>query len=394
MSGSAVIDRYYRHIFTAHTELLDVIRTLGLEDRLVFKKAAMAYYSRGKIYPLNSAIDLLRFRPLTLAERLRVGISTSTLILKRDWRAFDGVTAAALLKKRCGNRGYARFWEPLLKNKFGTHSSEVSATWLWDRLQSRTRGRLGRSSGALGYLRGGFGLLFERLEAEIVRHGGRIMTGHPVSAIEKAGPNGSFILNGDTASPFHACIVTLPLPRFAEIVPALPRDYREQLARIEYSHSVCMILRLQEPLSPHYWINVGDENVPFAVIVEHTNWMGGDDPGGQHLVYLSRYCDCGDDFAWRTPDAELLDVYCGHLRRMFANFRDSHVLGFHVNRDLHTQPIFKAHFSRVLPPFATPIKNLFLVDSSQFYPRSRCMNTSFTLAREFNLYRWGREARS
>jgi len=387
-AGPFVVDKYYRHIFAAHGELLDTIRSLGLEDRLVFKKASMAYFSQGRIYPMNSAMDLLLFTPLRLRDRLRVGISASAFLLRKSWQAFDGMTAAALLKKKCGDRGYSVFWEPLLKNKFGDHAAAISATWLWDRMQSRARGQLGRSSGSLGYLRGGFNPLFERMEAEVVKHGGQIMTRLPVVSVERpGGTGGAFILNGDPAKSFQTCIVSLPLPQFVEMVPALPRDYREQLARIDYSHSVCMVLRLKEPLSQYYWINIGDEHFPFAVVVEHTNWMGSEDYLGQHVVHLSRYCNRADDFAWTTPDAALFDIYCGHLKKIFKDFRESQVLGYHVCRDLHTQPVFKTHYSRVLPPFATPVKDLFLADTSQFYPRSRCMNTSFILAREF-LSRW------
>ncbi len=392
-AGSETIDRYYHHIFNAHDELLDVIRSLGLDERLAFKKAAMAYYSRGRIYPFNGPLDLLRFRPLSVASRLRVGISASAFLLNRKWQDFDGMTAAALLKRRCGDQGYALFWHPLLKNKFGAHASAVSATWLWDRLQSRTRGRLGRSSGALGYLRGGFRPLFAEMEAEIERRGGRILTGRAVAEIAKAGPRGPWILNGDPASSFQTCIVTLPLPRFIKMVPALPQEYRERLAGIDYSHSVCMILRLSKPLSSFYWINVGDEEVPFAVIVEHTNWMGGAGPRSPHVVYLSRYCDRDDDFSWSMPDHKLFAAYCGHLQRMFPGFAESQVLGFHVCRDLYTQPIFKAHYAKVRPPFATPLPDLFLVNASQFYPRSRCLNTSFVLAQEFLSHWLDREAR-
>jgi protoporphyrinogen oxidase len=232
------------------------------------------------------------------------------------------------------------------------------------------------------------------MEAEIVKHGGSIKTAHPVLSIDWAeSENGAFILNSDYANPFKACIVSLSLPRFVEIVPTLPRDYREQLARIDYSHSVCMILRMKKPLSSFYWINIGDEKIPFAVIVEHTNWIEDEDYLGQHVVYLSRYGDRSDDFAWNMPDPKLFDAYCGHLKNIFKDFHESQVLGYHICRDFHTQPIFKAHYSLVLPPFKTPQKNLFLVNSSQFYPRSRCMNTSFILAQEFLSYWRGMEDR-
>ncbi len=394
MSGPVAIDRYYRHIFTAHTELLDVIRTLGLEDRLVFKRARMAYFSQGRIYPLDTATDLLRFAPLPIAARLRVGISASAFVLRKRWQDFDGISAADWLVKRCGRRGYGLFWEPLLKNKFGDRAAVVSAAWLWDRLQSRTRGRIGRSSGSLGYLRGGFRPLCERLEAEIVVRGGRIVTQQAITAIERsAEPRQGWILNGDARSPYAACIATVPLPQFTGLSPSLPPEYIARLAGIAYSHSVCMVLRLRVPLSPYYWINVGDEDFPFAVVVEHTNWMGCDEYGGQHVVYLSRYCAGEDDAAWNSTDAKLIAEYGRYLKKMFPGFHESQVLGVHVHRDRHTQPIFHTGFASLRPAFATPLADLFLVNTSQFYPLSRCMNTSFILAREFISYWRGKETR-
>jgi protoporphyrinogen oxidase len=144
-----------------------------------------------------------------------------------------------------------------------------------------------------------------------------------------------------------------------------------------------MSLRLRRPLSPYYWINVGDGRFPFAVVVEHTNWMDGDDARGEHLAYLSRYVDSVEDFAWSLPDHELLARYCDCLRRMFADFREADILGFHVCRDRYSQPVFTSGFSARKPPFATPLRGLFLVNTSQFYPHSRCLDTSFILAREF-----------
>ncbi len=394
MSGSVAIDRYYRHIFTAHAELLEVIRSLGLEDRLLFKRASMAYFSQGRIYPLDTAGDLLRFAPLSPFARLRVGISASAFLLRKRWQDFDGVSAADWLVKRCGRRGYALFWEPLLKNKFGDRASDVSAAWLWDRLQSRTRGRIGRSSGSLGYLRGGVRPLFDRLEAEIVGRGGRIVTRQAVTSIERAaGSRAGLILNGDAGSPYAACIATVPLPQFTGLAPSLPPEYCARLAGISYSHSICMVLRLRVPLSPFYWINVGDGRFPFAVVVEHTNWMGSDDYGGQHVVYLSRYCAGEDDAAWNSEDAELFAGYARYLKQMFPGFHESQVLGVHVHRDRHTQPIFRTGFSRLRPAFATPLQDLFLVNTSQFFPFSRCMNTSFALAGEFISYWRGKETR-
>jgi protoporphyrinogen oxidase len=382
-----MIDKYYRHIFTSHREIRGVIRTLGLQERLIFKKASMAYFSQGEIHPLNSVMDLLRFKPLNLADRLRVGLSASVLLFQKNWESFDSLSAETYLKQKCGMRGFKNFWEPLLKNKFGHFSSSVSAAWLWDRLMSRTRSRLGKSGESLGYLKGSFQVLLNRMAETIEKHGGRVLTGCPIATIERMGAGtGSFCLNGNPDHPFHQCIVTLPVPRFIQIVPSLPEDYCRGLAQIDYAHSICMVLRLKEPLSPFYWINIGDESCPFAVVVGHTNWINNNKYKGQPIVYLSQYIASTEDDAWKAPDHVLLDRYSGFLKKIFKNFHESQVIGCHVFRDPYTQPIFKTGYSASLPPFSTPIKDLFLVNTSQFYPLSRCMNTSFILAKKFTSF--------
>ncbi|MDQ1351908.1 MAG: hypothetical protein QG657_2214 [Acidobacteriota bacterium] len=386
--NGVLIDKYYRHIFTSHNELLHTIDTLGLQDRLVFKKAAMAYFSQGEIHPLNSAMNLLRFKPLNFPDRLRVGLSASAFLFKNNWESFDNLSAETYLKQKCGTRGFETFWEPLLKNKFGNYSSCVSAAWLWDRLLSRTRSRLGKSSESLGYLKGSFQVLFNRMMEVIEKHGGRVLAGCPISSIEMTDDGtSSFCLNGDPGHyKYDRCIVTLPVPRFLRVAPFLPEDYRRELAQIDYAHSICMVLRLKEPLSPFYWINIGDNFFPFAVLVEHTNWIDSDHYKGEHIVYLSQYVTSTGDDAWKAPDHVLFDIYCPFLKKIFKNFHEAQVIGFHVSRDEYTQPIFKTGYSRLLPPFAAPVNGLFLVDTSQFYPLSRCMNTSFILAQKFTSF--------
>lgn len=380
-----MIDKYYRHIFTSHREILEVIHALGLRDRLVFKKASMAYFSQGEIHPLNSIMDLLRFKPLTFPDRLRVGLSASAFLFKKNWEPFDNLPAETYLKQKCGTRGFQTFWEPLLKNKFGNYSSCVSAAWLWDRLMSRTRSRLGKSSESLGYLKGSFQVLLNRMMEVIEKHDGNVLAGHPISSIEMMDDGGtrSFFFNGDPSDKYQQCIVTLPVPQFTRIAPSLPGDYRRRLEQIDYAHSICMVLRLKEPLSPFYWINIGDASFPFAVVVEHTNWIDNDYYKGEHIVYLSQYVTSTEDDTWKAPDHVLLDIYPGFLKKIFKNFHESQVIGFHVSRDRYTQPIFKTGYSRLLPPFVTPVKDLFLVDTGQFYPLSRCMNTGFILAKRF-----------
>src|SRR5581483_4104832 len=117
----------------------------------------------GRFYPLNSASSVLRFGPLPILDRLRLGAGVAYLKLIRDYRRLPDETAAAWLRRRMGERAYRVVWEPQLEGKFGAHKDEIALPWFWARIHCRTP--------ALGYLRGGFHRLYARMADEIERLG-------------------------------------------------------------------------------------------------------------------------------------------------------------------------------------------------------------------------------
>lgn len=383
MNGNEV-DRYYRHVFESHDQIIDMINQLGLSDKLIFKEAKMGSYSSGLLYPLNSLMDLLHFKPVSLINRIRIGMSASGLITSSDWHKFDNQSAAEYLKKRCGNEGYNIFWKPLLVNKFGNLYSDISAAWLWDRMRSRNRSRVRKSSEMLGYLSGSFQFLIQRMIDEIEKRGGKIVANTKISKIDRS-DDGTLLLHRENGAieSCNACIVTIPVPQFLEIAPVMPSTYVERLSQIEYAHSICMVLNLKKSLSPYYWINIGDSSFPFAVIIEHTNLIDSLNSSDGHIVYLSRYITSQQQDIWNTPDHILLETTCRYLKRIFKDFDESWIFDYKIFRDKYTQPVFKKNYSHVIPSFSTPIDGLYLLNTSQFYPLSRCMNTSFIMASRF-----------
>ncbi len=380
------IDKYYRHVFESHTELMKTLEKLGIKDRLFFKKTSMAYFSGGQLYPLDSPLDLLNFKPLSFLERLRLGFNLSLLLFHRDWKKLDGIGAGDYLIKHFGHRVFTQFWEPLLKNKFGDFSSKVSAAWLWDRVKSRSSRGGKKFAGSLGYLTGGFKVLIDRLMEEIIKHGGEIITNCEITKIGVSrGRLAPFTLfKQDTRfTDFDECIVTLPVPCFLDIAPTLPEEYINGLKGIDYAHSICMVLQLDRPVSPYYWVNIGDRAFPLSVTVEHTRLADPSQYNGNHILYVSQYVASETDYTWNTPDHALFDMYCRFLKKIFPTFSETNVRDYRVFREKYTQPVFTAGYSGVKPGFFTPVPGLSLVDTSQFYPLSRCMNTSFILANEF-----------
>jgi protoporphyrinogen oxidase len=104
--GGEPIESYYHHIFPQDTETIELIDRLGLGDRLEWRRGTMAVLHRGVVLPLDSPLDLLRFRPLGVGSRLRVGMAMSVQLLRPDLRALDERYAAQEVRRWFGRDAY------------------------------------------------------------------------------------------------------------------------------------------------------------------------------------------------------------------------------------------------------------------------------------------------
>ena len=168
--GKYHIEKYYHHIFASDKELISLIEELGLSNRLEWLKGTTGYYFNSKIYPMNTPIEILAALPLMDVIRL------TWLVLKaksiKDRTPFDTITAKEWIIDTAGESVYNNFFLPLLSGKFGDNKEKVSAAWLLGRVQIRSnRGPKGER---LGYMRGGFESLIERMGGNIRTVGGII----------------------------------------------------------------------------------------------------------------------------------------------------------------------------------------------------------------------------
>ena len=117
--GGAPLERGYHHLFTSDTDIVSLIEEIGLGHQMRWIESKVGTLYDGKIYDFVTPMDLLRFTPLHLVDRLRLGLVTLYLQRRKDWRAYEGVTAADWLRRHAGKRAYEVLWGPLLRGKFG-----------------------------------------------------------------------------------------------------------------------------------------------------------------------------------------------------------------------------------------------------------------------------------
>ena len=385
--GGGRLERGYHHLFMSDTHMLDLIRELGLGHKLAFIESRVGFYYGGKIWKFTSPMDLLKFRPLSVFDRLRLGVVTLYLQRTRNGLKFEGVTAAEWLQKRVGRKAYEVVWEPMLRGKFGEHYDEVSMTWLWGKIYLRvaSRGKPWEKE-KLVYPMGSFGEVFDTLGERIRRLGGEVHISAAVGRIvvEDGRATGLEVeVSGKEHEVRHydAVIATTPSYVFTRLVPPLPEEYAEKLTNVTYLAAVLLVLVMKRPLSEMYWLNVADRSMPFVGVIEQTNLVDPSLYGGKHVVYFSNYPSRQNPL-YQISGEELMENILPHLQRINPSFDPSWIEEYYHHRVDAAQPIIGINYSQRIPDFRTPIKGLYLANTTQIYPEDRGTNYSVRLGQQ------------
>jgi len=376
------LDKFYHHFFNSDEHLIGLAGELGLGAELRYTPTKTSIYINGRFYKLSTPLDLLRFGPLGLADRIRLGMVVLRAKRLTDWRPLESETAEEWLVSRCGRRVYSVLWEPLLRAKFGLLAREVSAVWFWNKLALRGGSRNKAGSEVLGYFRDGFGSFAQAITDKIKEFGGKVLTGKPAKSliIENGFMRG--VRTPDGTIEARAVIATAALPIIADLLGgSAATEYINGLGRIKYLANVCLVLELSRPLSDIYWLCINDLDVPFTVVVEHTNLMPAKAFGGRHIVYLSKYLE-PDNGVYKMSGKELLEFSAAPLKRIFSGFEREQILGYHVFKDAYAQPIIERHYSKLICPTETPVKGLYIATMAQVYPQDRGVNYAVQQGRQ------------
>jgi protoporphyrinogen oxidase len=361
------IEKYYHHIFAGDKELITLIEELGLSDKLEWLRGTTGYYFDGKIYPMNTPFEILKALPLMDVIRL------TWLVLKaraiKETTPFDDITAKEWIINTAGESVYNNFFLPLLQSKFGDNKERVSAAWLLGRV--RIRSNRGAKGERLGYMRGGFHVLIEKM-AEGIRKRGSIIRQGNVSNLEIADDS------------VHGVVVDGKRIECDRIISTVAPYILEKITdtrllgldlKINYQGTACALFGLSEKIMDDvYWLNIKDD-VPFGAVIEHTNFIPASDYG-EHLMYVTSYFQNPDSVLWKSGDEEVIKIYLKGLEKLFPGFREK-VRWWRLRRDLNTAPVYETGYGKKLLPYATKINGLYLAGmfSEANYPE-RSMNGS------------------
>jgi protoporphyrinogen oxidase len=370
--GPTSLEKFYHHIFRTDTTIIGFIRELGLNDRLLWGRPNTSTLANGRIVSLGGIPDLLKLPLLAPVDRARFLTGMALLKAIPDEKAFAGWTAARWMPRLMGRRVYNVMWEPILRGKFGARADDIAMSWLWSRVHERSL--------RLGYLRGGFQLMYDAFGDRIRALGGVVLTSTTAETIvPREGGGVEVRTQSGEVHAFDQLLVTLPTRLFARLAPSLPQEWLARYPGPEHYGAHVLILGLrQQLLRDVYWLNINDRDLPFLALVEHTNFLPAADYGGMHLVYLGNYLPMDDPLFGRS-DAEVLEQFVPAVGRIRRGFDASWIAQHWMFRAPYAQPIVTTSYLNTLPPHETPLQGVYLANMAHVYPQDRGQNYSLRL---------------
>ncbi len=157
--------------------------------------------------------------------------------------------------------------------------------------------------------RWGIGQLMEVMAEAIRRHGGAVLTGTRVAAVEAPGARVRAVAltrgGRQTRLPTGQLVVSAPPGAIVRRLEPLPAPAAIPAVAMR---AVCIVyLEIARPdVTGQAWIQVDDPRVPAARIFEMPNWSRAMCPADRSVLGMECYCTPSEhDPVWSSPDADL-----------------------------------------------------------------------------------------
>jgi protoporphyrinogen oxidase len=367
------LEIFYHHIFTSDHEIIALIEELGLKNQLKWLESKMGFYIDGKIYEFGTPISLLKFKPLAFMDKIRFGISVLRLQMIQDWRPLERITAKEWLVKHAGEKAYKICWEPLLTSKFGEKHDQISMAWFWGKIKLRGSTRSdAKTKEMLGYVMGSFEEVGTKLIEYVQGLGAQIKYNSFVKNVEFIDDHVVVRVDQEEVQ-YDKVLLTVPLPVVGHLVQGLSRHDLQTIDQIEYTSVICSVLKLNQSYSDIYWLNIGDMDIPFGGLIEHTNMVQDARYNGKHILYISNYMFETDPL-YQAQDDQIKAEYIYHLQKINPSFHEGWIEDFQIFKAKYAQPMIKCNYSSLKPEFQTSIPHVYIANMTHIYPEDRGMN--------------------
>jgi protoporphyrinogen oxidase len=372
--GGEPLESFYHHLFTSDAAYVALAEELGVDHLIEWLPSRMGIWAEGRLWDFGTPASLLRFGPMGILDKVRFALSTLLLQHTKDPGRFENVTAVEWIRRHQGKRAWRAVWGPLFQQKFAEDAEQVAMVWLWGKLCLRGKSRSATGLGErLGYMRGSFSVLVETMEKRLAEKGVTLRLSEAAQRIERT-DEGFTVATRKGTWETENVVVAASIPDYLSVAGhLLPQDQRDRLADLRATGAICTVLELEHSLTPYYWLNIADPEMPFGGLIEHTNYIPRERYGGRRILYVSNYL-FPDHPLYSAPKAEVLAAYEPALARINPDFSPAWITEAHHFRADYAQPVVTVDYRQQIPDMRTSIGGLYLCSMAQIFPEDRGQN--------------------
>lgn len=379
--ADVVWDRHYHVTLRSDAYLRALLAELGLEKEMAWVETRTGFYTEGALYSMSNTLEFLRFPPLSLLGKARLGATILYASRLKNWKKLEKIPVTDWLRRWSGRATFEKIWLPLLRAKLGDNYTKASAAFIWAIIaRMYAARRTGLKKEMFGYVPGGYARVLERFANRLASEGVRIELRQAATKVESTADGGVAIeFAGGSRRTFDQVVVTLAAPLATRLCPGLSSDEHARLQGIQYQGVICASLLLKRPLANFYVTNITDRWVPFTAVIEMSALVDRAHFGGRALVYLPKYLK-PDDPAFSLSDREVQNMFLDALAGMYPDFRRADLECFRVSRVKYVLAISTLGYSDRLPPMSTSIPGLHIVNSAHIVNGTLNVNETIQLA--------------
>lgn len=430
--GDIVWDKHYHVVLASDRHTRNIIEEIGLGDEFRWVETKTGFYTDGELISMSDTMEFLKFPPLDLISKLRLGATIFYASKVKNWKRLEKITVEKWLTRLSGKQTFEKIWKPLLKAKLGEAYKETAASFIWATIQRMYSARnSGMKREMFGYVRGGYARVLERFGEVLLEKGVEVRLNSRIETIERLesgkihvatasarrnkdikptvvrqktkyasfqastavapGFSGAFLSeprttdrtvvnfpDDRTASYFDKVIITSPSHAAAKMLPQVDKREEEMLSDIRYQGIVCASVMMKCSLSNFYVTNITDDT-PFTGIIEMSAIVDKKEFNRNALVYLPRYV-APDHPLFDKTDDEIEHYFLNALERMYPHFRRKDVVAFKVSKVRQVFPIPVLRYHESLAPMRSSVESVFVVNSSHIVNGTLNINETIQLA--------------
>jgi protoporphyrinogen oxidase len=329
------------------------------DDYEVVNRLTRIYYRQSFFhYPLKLINALIN---LGIVESVRC--VTSFLIERIRPTPGDG-SFESWVRSRFGKRLYEIFFKTYSEKLWGIPCNELDADFaaqrikklsMYEAIKNAIVGDAGSKHKTLveqfKYPVNGTGSVYERMEAAIIKSGGRVHHKRPVArVITKNNQAVAIALENGQTQAFDHIISTMPVSLLVSRMNDVPEQVKKAAESLKFRNTILVYLQVDSTdLFPDNWLYIHSEELQMGRMTNFRNWVpqlyGNSDSS---ILVLEYWCNDEDEI-WIREDKNLIELGEHEFRKTGLD-KGAKISGGYVHRIHRCYPVYEIGYRDKLEP--------------------------------------------